>query len=84
MDLAKEQAQRINHTGYHLESIEPVLEENRFNDAKKMLKDGLCIWSWHGTNSPTKINSIIKHGYLMPGDIHPETGQIICMSTGNW
>lgn len=40
--------------------------------------------TFHSTRNPSKVNSIIKHGYLIPGDIHPSEGYTLKMENGNY
>lgn len=38
---------------------------------------------WHSTQNVAKINSVLKHGYLMPGDCLPTELWTLCMAHGN-
>ncbi len=37
---------------------------------------------FHGTSSTTSLNSILQHGFLLPGDLHPFTGYSLKMQNG--
>lgn len=42
-----------------------------------------CFLTFHSTNSISKVNSIIKYGYLIPGMKHPTFGWKLSMSCSN-
>ena len=74
----------------HMEisQVETVLGEKRFQEMAKVaeeLDQGIMpIMTYHGTRSPSTINSITKHGYVLPGDLHPGSGQVMGMTHGNY
>lgn len=51
--------------------------------SKKIKSKYPPILTLHGTTSTNNINSIVKHGYIMPYDLHPDTGYTLGMSHGN-
>ncbi len=73
---------------YIIETITPIIEEDKFNQLCKLSKSlqdqYTSILTWHNSNKPSKLSSICKYGYLMPGDIIPSTGDIVCMRCGNY
>lgn len=73
---------------YKINNIRDVFEEKQFNDLVDYLSKNKNTYSpiltFHGTNSPTVINSIIKYGYLLPYEIHPGNGNILQIANGNY
>ena len=39
--------------------------------------------TFHGTSNPSALNSIVEHGFLMPGQQHPRYGYSLNMRVGN-
>ena len=72
---------------YIVSDVNYVLTRNKFDSlckiSKRINKTYYPVLSYHGTRSPSTINSIVKHGYIMPGDLHPD-GYVCCIHHGNY
>lgn len=68
---------------YFLENLNIILERHVYDQIP--INDGkyFCVLTFHATSSTTKINSICKHGYIIPGMKHPTKGWQMYMRTGN-
>jgi hypothetical protein len=73
-----------------LENIESIIYEESFDRFAKLAKEYYtkesktpCV-TFHGTNCIDTVESIIRNGYLMPGEQCPETGRIISYLNGNY
>jgi hypothetical protein len=56
-----------------------------FLNPEAATRDGLqpAFLTFHGTSSPDAINSIVEHGFLLPGEQHPRKGYSLNMRVGN-
>ena len=72
---------------YTIVDISNILEEHTFEKMAetsiKYKSKNLPFLSFHSTQNITKVNSILKYGYIIPGENHPTQGWTLRMSTGN-
>ena len=54
-----------------------------YDTLTKLNGDFLPFLTFHGTQNMNKTNSIIKYGYILPGDSHPTQGWSLRMANGN-
>ncbi len=73
---------------YHLNDLQLVFERHQWQslleNISKLPKHYYPILTFHATSHPKHLQSIAKHGYLMPGDIHPEDGHSLKMANGQY
>lgn len=81
-------ANAIGHThvcfddNYTLQNLDIILERHVYEQIPINNSKYFCVLTFHATSSTTKINSICKHGYIIPGLTHPTKGYSIHMRTG--
>ena len=72
---------------YFMKDLKIVLERQKFDDLCSSVnsKDEILypILTFHATQNVTKINSIVKYGYILPNNEHPTFGWTLIMRTGN-
>lgn len=85
LDIIHHRAQ----TASKIESYEITLTEEQFEKMSKIINSDITaggkshpMITFHGTSSSETAKSIIKHGYLLPGMIHPETQKRLPMLNG--
>jgi hypothetical protein len=75
-----------NETIHYVKDIEFLLDVDGYNSIVQTLSAG-CeynpILTFHSTQNVNKLNSIVKYGYLLPGEIHPTKAYSLLMHTGN-
>ena len=73
---------------YFIENLHPILESHQFEQLvqtyQELDKEYYPLLTFHATSDINKINSITKYGYLMPGDVHPESGYSVMMQNGKY
>lgn len=92
LELLKEKINKFNFKGslnnYEIENINISLTSELFEKISaidsKLESKYFPIITYHGTDNPSKVNSIIKYGYLLPGEIHPTKGYTLKMQNGNY
>ena len=77
---------------YFFDEFVPVLERHAFEAAVKthaalqaeVGTDGLLpLLTFHGTQNQRALNSILQHGYLLPGEQHPTEGYSLRIANGS-
>ena len=72
---------------YFLNDVKIVLEKHKYEEFTSISKNAnsnfCCMLTFHSTQNISKINSICKYGYLIPGMQHPTFGWSLYMATGN-
>ena len=72
---------------YFLQEIKMTLDEHIFNQIVDRLNNQeqklYPLVTFHSTQNMTKINSIIKYGYIVPGTKHPTLGWTNQINNGN-
>jgi hypothetical protein len=72
---------------YFLQEIKITLDEHQYNKISEYLKIHeqvlYPIVTFHSTQNVTKVNSIIKYGYIIPGTKHPTLGWTNNIYIGN-
>jgi len=73
---------------YIVEDIKQVFDENVFEKmcfmSEKIKNKYPPIMTFHGTTNPSILNSILRTGYLLPGEIQEQHGHIIRIEHGNY
>lgn len=68
---------------YTLDDMKIVLEKHVYDKLPKNESDYYCFLTFHSTGNVSKINSICKYGYIIPGTQHPTLGWTLNMACGN-
>ena len=68
---------------YIFENLNIILERHIYDQIPLNKGKYFSVLTFHGTSSTTKVNSICKHGYIIPGTKHPTKGWNLHMQTGN-
>jgi len=76
----------IGSTVHYIKDIDFILDKDVFGQILETIGEG-CefnpILTFHSTQNINKLNSIAKHGYLLPGETHPTKAYSLTMDTGN-
>ena len=76
----------IGDTIHHIKDIDFILDNDAYTKILETIEEG-CefnpILTFHSTQNINKLNSIVKYGYLLPGEIHPTKAYNLTMHTGN-
>ena len=76
----------IGTTVHYVKDIDFILDKDAFAEILKTIEEGYefnPILTFHSTQNINKLNSIAKHGYLLPGETHPTKAYTLTMHTGN-
>jgi hypothetical protein len=76
---------QVNHRMLYVQDLQVLLTEKQFEESILSRPDEMTfpLITYHSTCDVTKINSILKYGYLLPGDNHPTKGYTVRMANGN-
>jgi hypothetical protein len=80
--LTKTKDNKLCNEQYLLEDTKIVLERNKYELLQNNSAEYYPILTFHATSNINKINSIVKYGYLLPGDTHPLEGYTLKMAHG--
>jgi hypothetical protein len=69
---------------YHVGSLDIVVTNKKYDEFKTNDSEYLPVLTYHVTTSNKNVNSIVSHGYLLPGTRHPIGNQKIKMAHGNF
>eukprot|EP01064_Diplonema_japonicum_P023736 TRINITY_DN34147_c0_g1_i1.p1 TRINITY_DN34147_c0_g1~~TRINITY_DN34147_c0_g1_i1.p1 ORF type:complete len:1125 (+),score=306.70 TRINITY_DN34147_c0_g1_i1:38-3412(+) len=90
MSLSKKQesvANKNKEFGFHFaKDVDISIDDKMFDAMCEMQKDEeYCpLLTFHGTSSVDVVNSILKHGYLLPGEPHPVLGNMHYSQHGSY
>lgn len=76
----------ILYEKFTIDNLKIIITESKFNEIIEqngMLQNKYFpVFTFHATNNMSKINSITKNGYLMPGEMHPTESYTLKMQNG--
>lgn len=78
---------KIKDIQQELDTFQSVIEDHQFDTLVTQFNDSETHYpflTFHGTGHPDNLASILQHGYLLPGDYHPVTQQVMGTPNGNY
>lgn len=73
---------------FSVQNVQISISEKQFEDIVRIQAEEenplfFPLITFHSTQSPTKVNSILSNGYIIPGEQHPTQGYTVRMQNGN-